>query len=232
MKKLLKRFSLFLLKVLFLLIIISVAWVTVYKFINPPVTPLMIIRYFEDNKSQKSVKSEWRSYDEISDNIKMAVIAAEDQTFPFNNGFDYDAIGDAIDEKLDGGRLRGASTITQQTAKNVFLWPERSWLRKAMEAYYTVLIDKIWGKKRTLEVYLNVVETGNGIYGFEEAAQVNFGRSATNLDLVDSALITATLPNPRLWSPAKPTDYILEREKWIRGQIQGLGGISYLKNIK
>lgn len=231
MKKLLKRFSLFLLKLLLLLIIISVAWVTTYKFINPPVTPLMLIRYFQSDNEQRMIKSEWKSYDEISDNIKMAVIAAEDQTFPFNNGFDYQAIEEAIDQKLDGGRLRGASTITQQTAKNVFLWPERSWFRKVLEAYYTVLIDKIWGKKRILEVYLNVIETGSGIYGFEEAAQVNFGRSATNLDIVDSALIVAALPNPRLWSPAKPTEYLLQREKWIREQIKGLGGTSYLKNI-
>jgi len=164
--------------------------------------------------------------------MKMAVIAAEDQTFAFNNGFDLDSIEEAIDEKLDGGSLRGASTISQQTAKNVFLWPERSWTRKALEAYFTVLIEVIWGKERILEVYLNVIETGNGIYGVEQAAQVYYGRSAKNLDVVDSALIAATLPNPRLWSPAKPTDYLLEREQWIRGQINGLGGTSYLKNLE
>ncbi len=232
MKKLFRRLSIFILKLLVLLIIISLAWVMIYKFVNPPVTPLMLIRYFEEDGSTRSIKKEWKSYDGISGNMKMAVIAAEDQTFPFNDGFDFQAIEEAIDEKLDGGRLRGASTITQQTAKNVFLWPKRSWLRKLMEAYFTVLIDKIWGKKRILEVYLNVIETGDGIYGVDKAAQVYFGKSAKHLDIVDSALIAAILPNPRLWSPAKPTDYLIERERWIRNQINGLGGTSYLKNIK
>jgi len=232
MKKLFRRFSIFVLKLLVLLIIISLAWVMLYKFVNPPVTPLMLIRYFEEDGSRRSIKKEWKSYNQISGNMKMAVIAAEDQTFPFNDGFDFQAIEEAIDEKLDGGRLRGASTITQQTAKNVFLWPKRSWLRKVMEAYFTVLIDKIWGKKRILEVYLNVIETGDGIYGVDEAAQVYFGKSAKHLDIVDSALIAAILPNPRLWSPAKPTDYLIVRERWIRNQINGLGGTNYLKNIK
>jgi monofunctional biosynthetic peptidoglycan transglycosylase len=232
MKKLFRRLSIFILKLLVLLIIISLAWVMIYKFVNPPVTPLMLIRYFEEDGSRRSINKEWKSYDRISGNMKMAVIAAEDQTFPFNDGFDFQAIEEAIDEKIDGGRLRGASTITQQTAKNVFLWPKRSWLRKLMEAYFTVLIDKIWGKKRILEVYLNVIETGDGIYGVDEAAQVYFGKSAKHLDIVDSALIAAILPNPRLWSPTKPTDYLIERERWIRNQIIGLGGTSYLKNIK
>ena len=221
MKKLFKRFLFFLLKLFLLLVIISVAWVTLYKFLNPPITPLMLIRYFEEDGGQRFIKTDWKSYDDVSD-----------QTFPFNNGFDYHAIGEAIDDKLEGERLRGASTITQQTAKNVFLWPGRSWLRKGIEAYFTVLIDKIWGKKRILEVYLNVIETGNGIYGVDEAAQAYFGRSAKNLQMVDASLIAAILPDPRLWNPSKPTDYLLERERWIREQVSSLGGTSYLKNIK
>jgi len=142
MKKLLKRMFIFLMKLLLLLIIISVAWVTLYKFVNPPITPLMLIRYLEQAGGQRSIKTEWKSYDEISNNMKMAVIAAEDQTFPFNNGFDFHSIEEAIDDRLEGGRLRGASTISQQSAKNVFLWPERSWVRKGFEAYFTVLIEK------------------------------------------------------------------------------------------
>lgn len=232
MKKRFRHLSVFIIKLLVLLIIISIAWVMLYKFVNPPVTPLMLIRYFEEDGSRRKIKKEWKSYDEISNNMKMAVIAAEDQTFPFNDGFDFQAIEEAIDEKLDGGRLRGASTITQQTAKNVFLWPERSWLRKVMEAYFTVLIDRIWGKKRILEVYLNVIETGNSIYGVDEAAETYFGKSAEHLDIVDSALIAATLPNPRFWNPSRPTEYLMEREAWIRQQINGLGGSSYLKNIE
>jgi monofunctional biosynthetic peptidoglycan transglycosylase len=164
--------------------------------------------------------------------MKLAVIASEDQKFPFHNGFDIQSIEDAIDEKLDGERLRGASTISQQTAKNVFLWPSRSWIRKGMEAYFTVLIEKIWGKRRILEVYLNVIETGNGIYGVDEAGEVYFGRSAKNLDIVDSALIAAILPDPRVMSPKNPSEYILKKEKWIIEQIGNLGGTSFLKNIK
>ena len=164
--------------------------------------------------------------------MKMAVIAAEDQTFAHHNGFDLGAIEDAIDDRLEGSRLRGASTITQQTAKNVFLWPERSWLRKVIEAYFAVLIDSIWDKKRILEVYLNVIETGDGIYGVDEAAQRYFGRSVKNLDLVDSALIAAILPNPKVMSPVKPSEYVLSRELWIREQVGYLGGTSYLKKIE
>jgi len=219
-------------KLILLLIIVSVAWVTLYKFLNPPITPLMLIRFFEEDSGQRLINTQWKKYDDISNNMKIAVIASEDQTFPFNDGFDFHAIEEAIDDRLEGSRLRGASTITQQTAKNVFLWPERSWIRKGIEAYFTVLIEKIWGKKRILEVYLNVIETGNGIYGVDEAAQVYFGRSAKNLDMVDAALIAAVLPDPRVMSPVKPSEYVLRREQWIREQISNLGGTGYLKNIK
>jgi len=232
MKKLLRKILIFFMKLILLLIIVSVAWVTLYKFLNPPITPLMLIRFFEEDSGQRLINTQWKKYDDISNNMKIAVIASEDQTFPFNDGFDFHAIEEAIDDRLEGSRLRGASTITQQTAKNVFLWPERSWIRKGIEAYFTVLIEKIWGKKRILEVYLNVIETGNGIYGVDEAAQVYFGRSAKNLDMVDAALIAAVLPDPRVMSPVKPSEYVLRREQWIREQISNLGGTGYLKNIK
>lgn len=232
MKTLLRKVSIFTIKLLLLLIIISIAWVTLYKFVNPPTTPLMLIRSFEGNGDMKLIKTDWKKYDDISDYMKIAVIAAEDQKFAHHYGFDLKAIEDAIDDRLEGSRLRGASTITQQTAKNVFLWPERSWIRKVVEAYFALLIDNIWDKKRILEVYLNVIETGNGIYGVDEAAQTYFGRSAKNLDLVDSALIAAILPNPRVMSAAKPSEYVLQRERWIREQVGHLGGVSYLKNIE
>lgn len=232
MKDILRKISIFFLKLLLFIVVITVVWVTLYKFVNPPVTPLMLIRFFEEGGGQRLIKKEWKKYEDISDYMKMAVIASEDQTFPFNDGFDFQAIEEAIDERLEGNSLRGASTITQQTAKNVFLWPERSWLRKGIEAYFTILIEKIWGKKRILEVYLNVLETGDGIYGVDAAAQVYFGRSAKDLDEVDAALIAAILPYPRVMSPAKPSDYVLRKQVWIREQIRNLGGTSYLKNIK
>ena len=232
MKKILRKISVFALKLLLFIFIITLGWVTLYKYVNPPITPLMLIRFFQEESGQRLIKADWKKYDEISDYMKIAVIASEDQKFPFHNGFDLQSIEEAIDEKLDGERLRGASTISQQTAKNVFLWPSRSWIRKGMEAYFTVLIEKVWGKKRILEVYLNVIETGNGIYGVGEAAQVYFGRSAKNLDEVDAALIAAILPDPRFMSPAKPSEYVLRKQEWIREQIRNLGGTSYLKNIK
>ncbi len=232
MKNIIQKVSIYTIKLFLLLVLISLVFVVLYKYVNPPTTPLMIIRYFEQDGGQKLLNTDWASYDDISDYMKMAVIAAEDQTFAFNNGFDLGSIGNAIEDRLEGDRLRGASTISQQTAKNVFLWPKRSWLRKAVEAYFTVLIEHIWGKKRILEVYLNVIETGNGIYGVDEAARVYFHRPAKNLDLVDSALIAAALPDPRSFSPAKPSEYLVERERWIREQIGYLGGTSYLKNIK
>lgn len=232
MKKILRKISVFALKLLLFIFIITLGWVTLYKYVNPPITPLMLIRFFQEESGQRLIKADWKKYDEISDYMKIAVIASEDQKFPFHSGFDLQSIEEAIDEKLDGERLRGASTISQQTAKNVFLWPSRSWIRKGMEAYFTVLIEKVWGKKRILEVYLNVIETGNGIYGVGEAAQVYFGRSAKNLDEVDAALIAAILPDPRFMSPAKPSEYVLRKQEWIREQIRNLGGTSYLKNIK
>jgi monofunctional biosynthetic peptidoglycan transglycosylase len=232
MKRILRKTSFFILKILLIILIVTTAWVALYKFVNPPVTPLMLIRFFDKESGQRLIKTDWKNYDEISNYMKMAVIASEDQKFPFHNGFDLQSIEEAIDEKLDGERLRGASTISQQTAKNVFLWPSRSWIRKGIEAYFTVLIEKIWGKRRILEVYLNVIETGNGIYGVDEAGEVYFGRSAKNLDIVDSSLIASILPDPRFMSPKNPSEHILRREKWIIEQIGNLGGTGYLKNIQ
>jgi len=232
MKKILRKISFFILKILLVILIVTTTWVALYKFVNPPITPLMLIRFFDKDSGQRLIKTDWKNYDDISNYMKIAVIASEDQNFPFHNGFDLQSIEDAIDEKLEGERLRGASTISQQTAKNVFLWPSRSWTRKVIEAYFTVLIEKIWGKRRILEVYLNVIETGNGIYGIDQAGEAYFGRSAKNLDIVDSALIAAILPDPRVMSLKNPSEHILRKEKWIIEQIKNLGGIGYLKNIK
>ncbi len=232
MKKLLSKISVFFLKLLLFILIITIAWVALYKFVNPPVTPLMLIRFFDKESGQRLIKADWKNYEDISNYMKIAVIASEDQQFPLHEGFDLRSIEEAIDGKLEGERLRGASTISQQTAKNIFLWPSRSWVRKGIEAYFTVLIEKIWGKKRILEVYLNVIETGDGIYGVDEAGEIYFGRSAKNLDEVDAALIAAILPDPRGMSAVKPSEYVLRRQQWIREQIGNLGGTSYLKNIE
>lgn len=228
MKKLLKKLTRIVLLFILILFATSVGFVLLYKYINPPVTPLMVIRYFDGS----GVKKKWKDYDEISGNMKLSVIAAEDQKFAEHGGFDFESIQDAIVDRLDGDELRGASTITQQTAKNVFLWPGRSWTRKGTEAYFTFLIETLWSKKRILEVYLNVIETGDGIYGAEAASQTYFGKPASNLSPGEAALITAALPNPRLMSPGAPSDYMNRRMNWIMGQMKNLGGRSYLLKIE
>ena len=228
MKKLFRGIIKFFLKTVLFIFIVTVGWVLLYRYVNPPLTPLMVIGYLGE---AKTIKKEWNDYRDISNYMKLAVIAAEDQKFPVHDGFDIESIKDAIDEKVSGDRLRGASTISQQTAKNLFLWPSRTWMRKGTEAYFTFLIEKTWSKKRILEVYLNVIETGKGIYGVGKAGEIYFGKSAKNLNKEESALIAAVLPNPKQMSPAKPSSYIHERQAWIMRQMDNLG-IGYLKKIK
>lgn len=197
--------------------VLTIVWVLLLSFINPPLTWLMLQRGFErksDGKEWKITKK-WVRYSDLSDNLKRAAIAGEDAHFLTHWGFDSEAIADAIQRNKDGGRLRGGSTISQQTAKNVFLWPNRSWVRKGFEAYFTLLIEAIWSKKRILEVYLNVIETGDGLYGAEAAAQHYFGKSAKSLTKRQAALMVAVLPNPRHWSPATPTSFINRKANTI-----------------
>jgi monofunctional biosynthetic peptidoglycan transglycosylase len=165
----------------------------------------------------------WRPLDRISPRLAEAVVASEDQRFFIHHGFDFDAIGSAFTANGRGRRKLGASTISQQTAKNLFLWPDRTWLRKGLEAYFTLLLEVIWPKRRILEVYLNIIETGDGTYGVEAAARRYFGISAADLNASQAALIAATLPNPRAWSPANPTGYLRRRQTWILRQMDQLG---------
>ncbi|HSN50246.1 MAG TPA: monofunctional biosynthetic peptidoglycan transglycosylase, partial [Bacteroidales bacterium] len=171
------------------------------------------------------IEKESVAFDEISPNIKLAVIASEDNLFMEHHGFDFKAIEKAQDynERKKGKKIRGASTISQQTAKNVFLWPQRSWIRKGMEVYFTFLIENIWTKKRILDVYLNVVEMGDGIYGIEKASQEYFHKSAKHLTREESALIAAILPNPRKWDPSHPTAYLARRQQWILWNMGNIG---------
>jgi monofunctional biosynthetic peptidoglycan transglycosylase len=228
MKKFLFGVIKFTIKTVLLIFVATIVWAALYRYVNPPLTPLMVIGYFG---GKRTVKKEWSDYKNISNYMKLAVIAAEDQKFPMHEGFDIESIKDAIGDKMSGDRLRGASTISQQTAKNVFLWPSRTWMRKAAEAYFTFLIEKIWGKKRILEVYLNVIETGKGVYGVGKAGEIYFGKSAGNLTKEESALIAAILPNPVRMSAVHPSRYVRERQGWIIGQMDNLG-TGYLKRIK
>lgn len=218
-----KKIFRFIFKLLFRLFLIffglSISLTVVYRFVNPPITPLMVQRYFDSSgkKSEKKICKTWMPLSEISSAMPVAAITAEDQKFSEHYGFDFDAIEKAYkyNERKKGKRMKGASTISQQTAKNVFLFPDRSWIRKGLEVYFTFLIEFFWSKHRIMEVYLNVIETGNGIYGVEAAAQKYFKKPAKKLSNDEAALIAAVLPNPRIWSPAKPSSYILKKKKWI-----------------
>ena len=187
---------------------ISIISVIIFRFIPIPITPLMVIRCVEqkwDGKEMK-LKKDWVSLEKISSAMPLAVIAAEDQKFEEHFGFDLEAIKKAekYNKKHQGKRTRGASTISQQTAKNVFLWPNRSYIRKGFEVYFTFLIEIFWSKQRIMEVYLNVIEMGNGIYGVEAAAQEYFHKPASKLSVREASLIAAILPSPLKWSPVKP----------------------------
>jgi monofunctional glycosyltransferase len=231
MNKYLKTFFRWLLYGILIFFISSVFFVLLYSFVNPPVTPLMVIRVFQQMIQGEKVvlKKDWVSIKDLSPSLQLAVVASEDNRFLEHHGFDFDAIEKAKDynEKKKGKKMRGASTISQQTAKNVFLWPQRSWIRKGMEAYFTVLIELVWSKKRIMEVYLNVIETGKGIYGAEMASQIYFRKSASTITQGEAALIAAILPNPLKWSPAHPTGYLLSRQQWILWNMGNIGRIEY-----
>src|SRR5581483_1688433 len=175
-----------------------------------------------------STKYHWVPWERLSPELPIALVAAEDQKFPHHHGFDVQAIETAIDQADEGERLRGASTISQQTAKNLFLWGGRSFVRKGLEAYFTVLIELTWPKRRILEVYANIAEFGDGIYGAEAAAEAYFRKPAAQLSAHESALLAATLPNPRKLHADRPSAYVERRAEWIERQVRQLGGVSYL----
>ena len=175
---------------------------------------------------------QWVSLEHISPHAAIAVIASEDQTFPFHAGFDFDSIREAVRANERGKRLRGASTISQQVAKNLFLWPGYSFVRKGLEAYFTVLIEWLWPKERILEMYLNLAQFGDGVYGVQAAAEHFWHEPARRLSSEEAALLAAVLPNPRLMHPDRPSDYVIERRDWILEQMRGLGGESYLRAIE
>lgn len=199
----------------------SVLAVLVYRFVPVYVTPLMFIRGVENLSEGKSPfwSHTWVSLDEMSPYLPVAVIASEDQRFLSHNGFDTEAIASAIEERMEGRRFRGGSTISQQTAKNVFLWPTSSWVRKGFEAYFTFLIEHLWSKERIMEVYLNSIEMGESIYGAEAVAEEHFNCSASELTRANCSLIAATLPNPRKYSSKDPSAYMKRRSLAIQKQM-------------
>ncbi|WP_439576284.1 monofunctional biosynthetic peptidoglycan transglycosylase [Elioraea sp.] len=200
------------------MLLLPAAVVMAYRFVPPPATPLMAIRALDDHGWSRA----WVSLDRISPDLVRAVIAAEDQRFCAHWGFDMVEMRRAVDDWRDGARLRGASTITQQTAKNLFLWPRGDVLRKALEVYPTLLIEALWPKRRIVEVYLNVVEFGPGLYGAEAASRALFGRSAAGLTPVQASLLAAVLPNPLGRNAARPDGFLNARAARIRGFMRGV----------
>lgn len=196
--------------------------VVALKFMPVYFTPLMFIRAAEQIGEGHFPKMHhrWVPMSEITEEMPTAVMASEDQRFLIHHGFDFDAIQKAAKHNKTSKTKHGASTISQQTAKNVFLWPGRSWVRKGFEMYFTVLIEFIWGKERIMEVYLNSIEMGDGIYGVDAVAEDHFGKSASTLSRRDCALIAATLPNPRRFSSKEPSAYMLKRQRFIVGQMK------------
>ncbi|CCY80482.1 monofunctional biosynthetic peptidoglycan transglycosylase [Prevotella sp. CAG:1185] len=196
--------------------------VVLLRFIPVYFTPLMFIRCAEQIKDGESIKMHhhWVSLDKISPHLPVAVMASEDQRFLIHHGFDYKAIEKAVEHNMSSSKKRGASTISQQTAKNVFLWPGRSWVRKGFEVYFTALIELMWSKQRIMEVYLNSIEMGPGIYGAQAVAEDNFGKDAADLFRGECALIAATLPNPIKFSSKNPSGYMLKRKRQIEQQMK------------
>lgn len=203
---------------------ISLLLVVIYKFVPVPFTPLMAIRAIEQKSEGKKMicSHDWVSISHISRNLQKAVVASEDANFFVHHGFDYKAISKAMDSNDKGKKLKGGSTISQQTAKNVFLWQGRSYLRKGLEAYFTVLIEVIWGKERIMEVYLNSIEMGNGVYGVEAASEHWYHKSANVTDMNEAAGIAAILPNPRKFKATNSTPYINRKKARI---IKGMRAV-------
>ncbi|MFM7431297.1 MAG: monofunctional biosynthetic peptidoglycan transglycosylase [Flammeovirgaceae bacterium] len=206
-------------KLVLILLIAQLAYIVLLKWVNPPITITQFTNWMEGN----GLKRDYISYKEMSPNIKLAVMASEDQLFPDHNGFDVESIKKAWSEKnKKRKRVRGASTISQQVAKNVFLWQGRSWVRKGLEVYFTFMIELIWGKERILEVYLNVAEMGKGIFGVEAASRNYFKKPAKKLSRAEAAMIAACLPNPKKFRVQPPSNYISRRYPQIMVQMNNI----------
>lgn len=210
-------------------LVLSLLIVLPFRWLNPPVSMVMLERWLTHDNYR--IQQTWLNWDQIPKKVALAVITSEDQRFPLHQGFDVDAIMKALNEAEDGGRLRGASTISQQVAKNMFLWTGRSWVRKGLEVWFTFLIELTWGKQRILEVYLNIAEWGKGVFGIEAASEYHFGKHASQLTDMQAALLASTLPSPLKYDPARPARHLIDRARWNLAQQRKLGGTNWLAPI-
>ncbi len=211
-----------------LFIILTVSWVLLYRIVSPPFTLLMLTRILT---SEGDFKYNYVSYNQISPYIKVCAMASEDQNLPFHSGLDIEAIGKAIDVNKKGRKVFGASTISQQVAKNVFLFPQRSYIRKGLELYFTILIETLWPKEKILEMYLNVAEMGHLIFGAEAAASTYYRKTAIKLSLNESAAIISVLPSPLKYSVKNPGNYVSDRKTDIVDLFYSLDGTQYLREL-
>ena len=220
-----KKIFRFILKTSIWFVVLSVVWVLLYKAVPVSYTPLMAIRYMEGDENYQKLH-DWVSLDNVSTNFQLAVVCAEDQKFLEHNGFDIKSIKKAYKNNRRGGKLRGGSTISQQTAKNIFLWPKRDFVRKGLESWFTFLIENLWSKERILEVYMNSIEMGDGVYGIEAAAQHWFQKRALDLTKEEAAAIAAILPNPREYRANPRSHYMENRKMWIINQMRNFGTLA------
>lgn len=214
-------------------LLLTVVTVALLARLNPPISAFMLaerVAMWLDHEPWTPLRQRWVDYEQISPAMRLAVVAGEDQTFPTHDGFDLESLRAAISDWRDGGRLRGASTISQQLARNLFLWRGRSYIRKGLEVWFTLLLEALWSKQRILEVYLNVAEMGHGIYGAQAAAREHFGKAASALDTREAALLAAVLPSPRKRDAGRPSARVRQRADWIRGQMRNLGS-GYLDGL-
>lgn len=205
------------------------------RWLDPPTSAFMLrdrLLAYRVPDGQYVLHHRWVAWNDISPQAKIAVIASEDQRFAEHGGFDFESISQALEERESGRRVRGASTISQQVAKNLFLWPGQSWVRKGLEAYFTLLIEALWPKQRILEVYLNIAEFGKGVFGVGAASDVYFRKTAARLDAYDAALLAAVLPSPRRMRVNAPSRYVKARQQWIVAQMRRLGGAEALKKLE
>jgi len=223
-----------LLRALLAVIVLTVVPVILLRWIPPPTSAVMLEKWIGgmgQAKPGRGIHYRWTRWNAISAPMGLAVVAAEDQKFPLHWGFDFHSIVDAVEEQGAKGRLRGASTITQQVARNLFLWQGRSYVRKTLEAYFTVLLEVFWPKRRILEVYLNIAEFGEGIYGVGTAAQTFFSKRPIEIHASEAALLAAVLPNPARFHVRNPSAYVRQRANWIEQQMTQLGGPAYLGQL-
>jgi len=229
----LKRFRKVLAWVLLVVLVLTIAPVLALRWVPPPTSAFMLRRSLANLVSRQGapIRYHWTGWAQISPSMRVAVVAAEDQKFPRHWGFDFESIAEAIEDQGPRRRVRGASTITQQVARNLFLWPGRSYVRKGLEAYFTVLLELFWPKRRILEVYLNVAEFGDGTHGVYAAAKTFFGKHPSELTPSEAALLAAVLPHPKHLHANTPSPYVEERARWIEEQMEQLGGPTYLRTL-